>query len=155
MAEEEIKWTAPEFEYHHKEVSWYWISAMAAIVMIAIALWRGNFLFVVFIVLAEIVIVSWAAKIPRYVDFTLSQDGLEIHGHTFYPYKSFDGFAAKEIDGELSELILKRKVHLSPYLKVLVETKDISAIKRFLNNFLPEIEYEESMFDHIAKLLRF
>ena len=45
MAKFETTWEAPEFEYREKEVSWYWISIIAAALIIAFSVWEKDFLF--------------------------------------------------------------------------------------------------------------
>ena len=47
-----IVWQIPEYEYRSKDVSWYWISLIAAIVLFAFAIWQKNFLFAIFVVIA-------------------------------------------------------------------------------------------------------
>lgn len=146
----EIKWRAPEFHYYHKGPGWYWISVMAAIVLIGFALWQKNFLFAVFIVIAELVILNWAQRRPADTDFSLDDKGLVIGGRKVYSYDALAGFAVKD-----QELILKKKSKLNPYFKILISEYDAGRIKDFLAQHLPEIEYEESLIEHLARLLKF
>ena len=64
MASFEITWEAPEFEYRPKSVSWYWISIIIAAAIIAFAIWERNFLFGIFIVIAEILFIAWGNETP-------------------------------------------------------------------------------------------
>ncbi len=62
MATFEINWEAPEFEYREKDVSWYWISIIAAAAIIAFSVWQRNFLFGFFIVIAEMLVIDGAGE---------------------------------------------------------------------------------------------
>ena len=39
-----IEWQAPAFRYYPKDVSWYWLSFIIAILIMAFAIWQNNFL---------------------------------------------------------------------------------------------------------------
>jgi hypothetical protein len=146
----EIRWTAPEFEYYEKGPSWYWLAIIATILLIALALWQRNFLFAVFVAIAALVILNLARKQPREIEFKLDQNGLVIDEKKVYPYETLKGFT---ISG--NEIIFQRKSRFSPYFKIFVLEKDKDRVKHFLSQRLPEIEYEESLTDHISRLLRF
>lgn len=158
MAEKEIKWTAPEFEYHHKTHSWSWLAVIAAIILIGLALWQRNFLFAVFILISSILFLKLGHAIPRYLDVHLSEQGIGLGEKTFYPFDSLSGFATRQIDhfkDGLTEIILQKKHRLSTYVKILAPTEHIEEIRILLNKHLPEIEYEESFTDHLSRFLKF
>lgn len=157
MAEKEIKWSAPEFEYYHKGVSWHWLLIMAAGIIVLVSLWQKNFLFAVFIAIAAALMVKWGHHEPRYINFRLTGEGLEFDGKE-HPYENFVGFATHPAHGQsedLSYLVFRRRHRLGAYLKILVPTKAIEGIRIFANKYLPEIEYEESLTDHLSRILKF
>jgi len=154
----EIKWIAPEFEYFAKDISWYWLVIIVGIIVIAIALWNKNFLFAIFVIIATLLILSWGKQKPREVEFTLDEHGLDIEKKKFYPYSGFAGFAVRPPltkDEESTDLVFKFKARFRPYFKIQIKTKDTEKFKKYTNQYLPEIEYEESIADHIAKILKF
>ena len=158
MAEKELNWSAPEFKYYEKGTGWYWLSILAAGLIILIAFWQRNFLFAAFVVIAEVVFLKLGAQVPHPVNFRLTDVGLEIGGKKMYSYQDLIGFATRRVDQHedgLSELILKRKHRLSTYVKVLYFTKHSEELRLFINKHLPEIEYEDSLVEHLSKLLRF
>lgn len=156
MAEfpEKIIWQAPEFKYRYKDVSWYWISVIAASILALIAIWQKNLLFVVFVIIAEITIIFWAKQIPQNLHFKIDKKGVYIDKIRFYSYEDLAGFHISEEDGE-GELILKTKRKFHPFTKILLENCDIPKIKEFLKERLEEIEYEPSLADHIGKMIGF
>lgn len=157
MDKKELSWTAPEFEYHHKTISWHWILIIAAGLLILFSLWQKNFLFAVFVAIAATLIIKWGHREPRYINFRLTGEGLEINKEQ-QVYDNFAGFATHPVHGQdeaLSYLILRRKHRLGAYLKVLAPTKLIEDVRILANKYLPEIEYEESLSDHLSRFLKF
>ncbi|MBI2024759.1 MAG: hypothetical protein HYT03_01535 [Candidatus Harrisonbacteria bacterium] len=158
MAEKDIKWSAPEFQHYEKSANWYLASLAVAALLLIFALWQRNILFAVFIVIAEILFLKMGRQLPHQMDFRLSNLGIEIGGKKSYSYDDLAGFATRRLDQHedgLSELILKRKRHFSTYVKVLFPTKHSDELRVFINKYLPEIEYEDSLVEHLAKLLKF
>lgn len=154
----EITWSAPEFEYHHKNAGWYLGVVVIAIAVAALALFQGNFLFAIFTAIAAVLVIKWGAREPRYLDYALTDGALVISGGKAYPYEQLAGFATRRMDAledGLSELILRKKHRLGSYIKAFFPTRHTEEIKFALNKHLPEIEYEDSMADHLSKFLRF
>lgn len=153
----EINWSAPEFEFITKGIGWYWLTIIVAIIMSALALWQENVLFVVFIVIAAILVLSWGKSQPKMIDFRLDENGLAIGEQKNYSYGELKGFTIRRgyVDSELVEIVFQKKSKLSPYVKILASGQDADAIKEFLIQHLSEIEYEESLIEHIARILRF
>src|SRR5258708_2170281 len=112
MAQNEISWQAPEFEYWHKPRNWYLALLFVSGVFILLALWQGNFLFAIFVVLAAVVLIRNGTQVPRYIDYHLTSNELIIDNAKGYQYEHFSGFATRRVDNledGLSELLLQRK----------------------------------------------
>ena len=157
-----IKWQAPEFEYRPKDVSWYWLSLMAAIALIALAIWQKNFLFTIFIALAWLVITSLANRFPTIWEFKIDEKGLSVFlpnkksgNNRFYLYEELEGFDIHPAGEEYKELVLKIKKKFSPYLKINIHLNDEEKIKNFLFKRLAKHEYEISLTDSLSKLIKF
>ena len=157
-----ISWQAPEFEYRPKDVSWYWLSLIAAIILIALAVWQKNFLFVVFVVIAWLVITSLADRFPTIWKFKIDEKGLNISlpnkksgNDKFYPYEDIEGFDIHYGGEEYKELVLKIKKKFSPYLKINIYAADEEKIKNFLLQRLSKDEYQISLTDSLSNLIKF
>ena len=94
-------------------------------------------------------IIYWASKKPREIHFRLTDDGLEIDSK-IYPLEGFIAFAIWD-----SEVIFQRKAKFSTYLKIYSNLKDIERARGFLEQRLPAFDYEPSLMDNIARILRF
>ena len=151
---EEIIWYAPEFEYEHKDVAWYWLTGIAAGILALISLWQRNILFAIFLVLAETMIIVWAKELPKTLQFKIDRDGIHLGRSQFYSYEDLQGFHILE-SHDKNELILKTKNRLHPFVKIIILENDSPLIKDFLKSRLSEVEYEESLADYFQKTTGF
>ncbi len=153
---EEITWEAPEFEYRHKEVSWYWISIIVAVVCIGFAAWQRNFLFGLFILVAEILMLAWGSQQPGIFHFRLTQKGLFIEDKKFYPYGDMETFSCYSKDGnEFENIIFKFSKHFRRALRIALPKNRLEETRSFLAKNLKETDYEPSLMDSIEELVGF
>ncbi|MDP1719323.1 MAG: hypothetical protein Q8L24_02775 [bacterium] len=157
-SENKIYWSAPEFEYHEKTHVWFWTIALGMLLILAIAIWQSNFLFAFFAVIAGVLVLKWGKEKPAYLEFELGPGGIIMGGRHPHPWDEFSGFAMHRLHHEeegLSEFVLKRKGKLGTHWKVLVPNKDTERVRHFTNQYLPEIEFEDSFVEHISRLMKF
>lgn len=151
----EFIWHAPEFKYHHKEASWYWISGLIAAALFIAALYQENILLAIFIILAEITTIILGKRLPKTIEFKINKDGIQCGKLAFYEYEGLTGFHIKKDNEEIGELILKTDSRITPVVKINIFMKDQEYIRDVLKNFLDEVEYEESFLDTISDKLGF
>lgn len=119
---------------------------------------QGNFLFTIFVILAVSLVLRWGRQAPHQIEVKITETGVDVGERKNYPYDRLLGFATRRLDPHeegMSELILRQKHRLSTYVKILVPNKITEEVRLRLNQRLPEIEYEESLVDHISRLLKF
>lgn len=156
-----ISWQAPEYQYLPKGESWGWISLILAIILIALALWNKNFLFAVFIFVAELILIYFSGKYPSIWKFELGDDVLKIGETKKYKLEQFSVFDIREAlgtsdaDREYKELIFRFKSKLSPDLKILVFREDEKMIENKLLKYLEREKIEASLADIVEKIFRF
>ncbi len=155
MAKFEIKWQAPEFDYREKDISWYWLSVIIAVILLSAAIWQKNFLFVIFIILAEILILVWANREPATIEFKLDEKGLTIAGKKFYPSSEMDAFGLKEESEEWSKLIFRFRRRFQPLLKIKIPRSRSAEIEKALTAVVKKTEFEDSFLDNLQKFLGF
>lgn len=151
---EKIIWHAPEFEYIHKDIVWYWLSVVGASILFLIALWQNNLLFAIFIVISEVLFMHWAREYPKTLRFAITKKGVEIGDAHYLEYSQIAGFHIIHRHDH-GELILKTKNRIHPYTKVIVIAEDIPEITEFLKKHIPQMDYEESLADHFEKMIGF
>ena len=151
----EIIWTAPEFEYREKDISWYWMSIIVAVLIIGVAVWQRNFLFGFFVVIAEILLLVWGNRKPLLIDFTLTEKGLTIGGRKFYAVGEIESFSFDDSGDEWADIVLLFRRHFRPTLTVHIPKARAGEVQRTLKLLVGQIEREESFIDVLQKFLRF
>jgi hypothetical protein len=155
MAKFEITWEAPEFEYREKEVSWYWISIIAAALIIAFSAWQKDFLFGFFIVIAEILFIVWGNKVPKVIPFTLTDTEIDIAGYKNYSMKQFESWSVDSDGVEWADVMFHFRSRIHPPLALIVPEEKLAELRANLKVVLKEIEHEPTLIDSIEKFLRF
>ncbi len=166
--DKEIIWQISEYEYNPKDISWNWLIFIVAIILFAFAVWQKNFLFAVFIIIAFLMINFISNRFPLIWQFKMTKKGIIISLPTgerkkFYSFKNIESFDIHSIAydaegndiGEYKELILKLRSKFSPYLKINIYPTDEEKIRKFLFDFIPHEEYEHSLVDFLARLIKF
>lgn len=154
MANEEITWAAPEFIYHKKTSLWYWASIALTLIFLALALYGQNFLFAIFIILAEILLVVWSREVPPVIEFVITKDGVGVGEKKFYRFEEFAGFSLLDSRHGV-ELVLRHKGRLGQYVKIPLLDEYIELIETTLLEKLPKKDYEESLPDSLFRLIKF
>lgn len=156
-----ILWQAPEYDYRPKDISWKWISLIAAIVLIAFAVWQKNPLFIFFVIIALFLINHFSGQFPRIWEFKISEKGIGIslpdkkEKEKFYAFEDMESFDIHIAGEEYKELILKLKSKFTPYLKINIHIGDEEKIRNFLEKFIPREEYSQSMVDVLSRWVGF
>lgn len=172
-SDEMLSWRAPEYEFYHKTLSWYWMSFVFAGVLVLVALWQQNFLFAVFVIIAWLTLSSLASRVPAIWQFTVHDNGLTI-GPLFYEQASLSPretalgkevlYAWKDIRGfdihhqafsEYRELVLRLNARFSPYVKIPFPVTHETLIISRLLQFIPKEEYTDSLADALSRFVRF
>ncbi|MGB7957621.1 MAG: hypothetical protein WCF77_02145 [Minisyncoccia bacterium] len=155
MASFEINWEAPEFEYHPKTVSWYWLSIIIAAAIIAFSIWERNFLFGIFIVIAEILLIAWGNEKPRIIGFSITENTLTIDGAKNYQMKLFESFSVDEQGENWAELFFTFKAKLKTPLKIIMPKAKLEEARKNIKTILREVEFEPSLLDSLEKIIGF
>lgn len=150
-----MTWEAPEYEYREKDVSWYWISIIAAALIIAFSVWEKNFLFGFFIVIAEMLFIVWGNRMPRTVRFTLTENDIETDGGKSHSLKDFESISVDPLGNDWSEIVFTFRAKLKTPFKVLCPDERVGELRNNMKILLKEVPYEPTLIDSIEKLLRF
>ncbi|MCL5017266.1 MAG: hypothetical protein M1155_01205 [Patescibacteria group bacterium] len=151
----EFKWKAPEFKYYYKERSWYWTAGIFFGALFLIALYQKSMIIAIFWIITGVTVMMWAKRLPKTIEFKITDDGVHFGKIKFFPYEELTGFAIKKDNQEAGELILKTDSKINPVVKINMFMKDEDAIRDILKNFTDEVEYEESFFDIISDKIGF
>lgn len=159
MEGKQISWRAPEFEYHDKSAAWYWTTVFVALIILAFALWQQNFLFAVFVIIAEVLLVVWANKKPEIVEFVVNEKGVLINNKRNYPYNELENYSVdEESDQDFTRTIFRSKHRTRVKLDILIPKNQADEVLDFLADEvpgLPEVEFEISFLDALERFVKF
>ena len=154
-----LRWEAPEFDHHPKNVSWYWISILIAILLLALAVWQKNFFFGVFIVIAEVLVLAWASVEPPMIKFELTEKGLRVGPKRFYRMRELEAFSA-DVEGlfneEWPDIVLHLRSHFRPAVRIKAPRHWLHEIRQeFRDHNVKELHFEPTFLEIVEKFMRF
>lgn len=149
-----MKWRAYEFIYYPKTSGWYLVNLLIVLTLILFALWQKNFLLIIFLVIAEILVLVWANREPKELEFELNDKGIRVENNLQYYFNDLEGFAIKENE-DLSEIFILQKTKFRPVVKIPLPKGLTFQVRNFMLKFLPEKEIEESFLDSLSKIIGF
>ena len=154
-----MAWDAPEYEYNEKSPSWYWITIIAAALIVAFAIYERNFLFGLFIVVGEVLLIVWGNRPPRMIRFSIAADSISLATPdgpaTSHLFKEFESMSVNLQGDEWAEIAFSYRAKLRTPLKLLFPQAKLADLRANMKTVLREVPYEPTFIDSIEKLLRF
>ena len=135
-----IEWSAILHDHDHKDADWFWGVGIAGGAVAAIALFAGNPLFALLIVLGTATLFMHAIKIPQTVTIRADQEKITVDDDIFL-YEELDSFCLFPNE-EKPFLLLKSKRMLNPRIIVPVRLQDVQNIRGYLLKHLKEEKLE-------------
>ena len=105
-----IAWQAPEFQYIHKNVDWYWVVGSIGLLLTIGTYMTGNWSLALLIFISTIVLTYISGHKPRMFTMSLSKKTIEIENNIYY----LKNFAAYNIDEDRDKLLLKSHKEYKP-----------------------------------------
>ncbi len=146
------EWTIQEYEQPERGAPWYVVMILLGMSIVAYALFTGNFLFALIIILFAIILFLRAHQEPAQVRFQITDLGVTV-GSRFYPYLELEDFYLIYNPPEVKTLFLHPKSVWRPILRVPLLDKNPLEVKHSLREFLPENmeKEEEPLSDKFAR----
>jgi hypothetical protein len=151
-----IRWQAPEYPFHKKNVDWYWWFGLITIGLIALAIYLNNILFAFVIGIGAFASLLFAVRPPRTLDYEANTRGIRAE-KKLYPYQTLSHFWIHDQAGENTEkvLLLESKKHMMPLLILPLGNANIDELRHFLLDFMEEREIHEPLGQKIMEWLGF
>lgn len=149
------EWTIQEYEQYERGKRWYVVMTILGAALLLYALFSGNFLFALVIVLFAMILYLQSHQKPPRLPFVITDLGI-IVGRHFHLYSELESFYIVYRPPEVKTLFFETKNAFSPSLRVPLLDVDPVEIRFSLLEFLKEnIEKEdEPLSDQIARNLR-
>lgn len=150
-----MEWESPEYEYLEKTISWYWITLILSILLIGYALWTKNFLFAVFIVIAELLVLNFGGEEPKLWSFFITNEGIGVGRTRFHNFKEIISYDIHPSSEDFDELILKTKKRITPVEKILIHAIDTEIIDERLSQHLKKEDIHPGLVEILGRIIRF
>lgn len=140
-----IAWKAMEHSHSEKSSDWFWAVGIISIAGAVLAIFFGNLLFGLIILLAAFNGIMQGHTKPQVVLYEITRSGIKIN-ETLYPYSSLESFWV--IDEEINDRILVRSQKLLvPFLVLPFDSTKVNPdeIRDYLLEYLNEEELEEPL----------
>jgi hypothetical protein len=145
QANKKIEWETKIGNKEEKSFLWYIIFSFLILGFLIFAWYSKNFLFAVILLLGSVLLIRQPAD--RKIKCELLEDGLRLEeSEKIYHYQDILGFAI--LEGEDNNLlVLHIKSTFNQYLKINFPKSKTKEIKEFLQDKVPEMEYELGLLD--------
>ena len=149
-----FEWSFDEYEKYERGRRWYLVMGLLAMALVVQAVWTGNYLFALVIVLFAIILVLQSFQTPLVVTFALSDAGVVI-GTKFFPYAEMDNYWLVYNPPEVKTLYFQPNGLVRHRLAApMPDELDPNVLREFLNQFLTEDldREEEPLSDRLSRL---
>lgn len=147
-------WEAEEYPHYEKPKDWYWALGIVSLGFFALAIIMGNVLFAILVILGGLAVGIHGAKKPRRITFAITSRGIKAD-KTLYPFDNLKHFWINYDPPYIRDLYLISKKTIQPLITIPLGNTDPNEVREHLIQILEEKEIEESLFDTIARFLRF
>lgn len=151
-----MNWKAPEFTFFEKTTVWYTASIVIALLIVLFSFLRGNILFGIFVIVAEVLVLYWARQEPDLLEYSFNENGL-VAGEKFYSLNELSAFSfvADHPEDPYFELVFEPIKISANYIKILVPADMVDELFDYMAEYLEEFDYDEGLGEHLTKKLRF
>ena len=155
VSQDRFAWEAPSRIKYNRSPRWYLFMSLAAVFLVAYAVWTANFLFAFIILLMAIILVLAGNEDPSAVLAQVGDNGIVWNGR-LYLYQDIDNFAVVYRPPVSKILYIELKNPLKPRLNIPLEDQNPIELRSHLQQFVKEdLDLQsEHLSDILARLLK-
>lgn len=149
-----ITWEAPEHHHFEKRSDWFWALWIIVIAASFTAIYLGNQLFGLLILIAGALMALIANRKPPVVPFAVTTRGVRI-GDTLYPYSTLESYHI-ETENVSQPLLLIKSQKLFMHLIIIPLPEDhIEDVESIIEERLPTEDLEEPLSHKLLEIFGF
>lgn len=156
MNSKSLEWVTLEHARQEHSSDWFWGVGIIAIGIAVLAVYFGNILFAILIVLAAFATVLYAHVPPKEINVRIDRKGIRID-NMLYPFTTLKSFWVEDVEqhGKDQLIVKSRKMFMQYIIIPIPETVDPAIVQDFLLDYLQEEEMEEPIAHKIMETLGF
>ncbi|MBI3458714.1 hypothetical protein HY061_00400 [Candidatus Azambacteria bacterium] len=150
----EFKWRAPEFiEVEHSK-AWFLNLGGVVVALILIFFVLKNYYAIFIALLSGFILSIMTFKKPKIVEVCLNSDSIKID-NLKVDFKDLINFSLRTEDNDLDELIFETKNFYPSKLNIILDPEiNLEELRSSLLTLLPEKEYQETLSEFLARILK-
>ena len=149
-----VIWEAPEHHHIEKSSDWYWALGILTIAAAVTALFLGNLLFGMLILIGGGVLSVAAAREPQDIMYAVTARGVRV-GNELFPYSTLESFYIDEDNPLGPQLLIKSKRKFMPLIVIPLPDDAVDEVDDLIGERLPEEELEEPFLNKLLEFLGF
>lgn len=155
VSQDKFVWEAPFFERHPRGKGWYLWMSLAALFLVAYAVWTANFLFAFIILLMAILLVLAGGQEPKNILVQVGDNGVVWAGK-LYLFQDIDSFSIVYQPPLAKVLYLEHRNPVMPRIRIELQEQDPLELRSHLRQYLREdLDLQsEHLSDIVSRLLR-
>lgn len=137
-----IEWEAPEYNHKKRTPDFLWTIGLIALAIAIIAIWLGNLVFAIFVIIAGASLIMFTIREPGQMNFAVKTEGL-IVGKDKYEWKNIKGFSIVKGD-PYGKLLIETSKYFLPVYAIPLPSSIIEKVNGELSKVIPKTEIKES-----------
>lgn len=146
----EVLWRAAEYDHSEKTLTWFVFVALISLAIAVFAFIKSNFFFGIFALFSGGMVLFFARRKPRILEFSVSEEKILIGNAVSVDYAELKNFSHRSRTGNLDEIVFRKNGLINPFVRIPIDAKLAERVKVILRKKLPEEEYDESIIDIIS-----
>ncbi len=149
------EWEIQEYEPYQRDRRWYIIAGVIGSLFLVYALFTGNNLFFLIVLLLAIIIYLQAVQKPLTLMFAITENGV-IVGRKFYNFKEIQNFWILYDPPQVKNLYLRTNIGFKNVLQIPLYDYDPQAVQAVLLQYVAQdtAQEDESLSTKIMRVLK-
>lgn len=150
-----IEWQSLEHQHKIRSSDWFWIVGVVSIAGAILAVYFGNIIMAILIIIAGFTSILHGHTEPRILTFKINRRGVQA-GSTLYSYSTLESFWVED-EHIHDKIIIKSQKFLMPYIILPYDSTKIDPddIRNYLLEYMDEEEMEEPVLQQVMENLGF
>jgi len=132
-----LSWTFKEFHPIKRSRTWWLTASGLSLIMLIYAVFSGNFLFALILLMGAILFVNETKRPPRSIDCRITSNGIAV-GKKFWRWSELKDFWIAYRPPEITNLYIQPKNALDPRLTIPLADNNPIKVRESLKDYLTE-----------------
>lgn len=137
-----IEWQAMEYEHKEHSNDFLWGVGLIALVGFGLAVWTGNYVFAIFIMIAGATLILFSIRKPGEIKCSIEKKGMSL-GRDVFPWEKIKSFNISKGEND-SKLFIEIDKYFLPTYTIVIPNEKIGVIKE---NLLKIIDQNKNLKD--------